>query len=226
MCTLTYLPIDRGYIVTQNRDESPKRGTPVFPYRPDDLPLVYPKDPDGEGTWIATDGNTVICVLNGAFEPHERKLPYRHSRGLLPLLAFREKHPVITRSMADGLEPFSVFVFSETEVSRYSWDGTELYAQHFDPGVPHIFQSAPLYSPDLQSLRSSWFEEWLEKKDLSCSGILDFHLNGGEGIGETDICMYRPGVQTTAVTQVMKSAVCSHFYYRSILSGHQEKIDL
>ena len=33
MCTITYIPTESGYIVTQNRDESPLREKAVFPVK-------------------------------------------------------------------------------------------------------------------------------------------------------------------------------------------------
>lgn len=222
MCTLTYLPTANGYTVTQNRDESPHRGSPIFPNRKDNV--LFPKDPDGEGTWMATNGETVICVLNGGFVPHERKLPYKHSRGLLPLMLFAKKELELTLSEAQGLEPFSVFIFSKSAVLRYTWDASKLIRQEFSPNDNHIFQSAPLYSADVQDLREMWFDDWLQEHPSSSSlEILHFHQHAGDGDGETNICMYRPGVQTTAISQVEISGKNATFYLENILSGEISK---
>ncbi len=225
MCTLTFLPKDKGYIVTQNRDESPKRGRPDFPFRSGNL--VYPRDPDGDGTWMLTDGEYVICVLNGAYVPYDRNPPYRHSRGLLPKIALENKPVGLTAEDAAGLEPFSVFLFHHSIIKRFSWDGSELYTEEFETNRTHIWQSAPLYTQSMQSTRKMWFEDWLDNNPTpGQNSVLDFHLNGGEGVGETNICMYRPGVQTTAITQVSISPSQSRFYYQSILSGEKIAADL
>ncbi|NVK29169.1 MAG: NRDE family protein [Flavobacteriia bacterium] len=228
MCTLTYLPSDSGIIVTQNRDESPLRGAPVFPFRPSDNHLVYPKDPDGDGTWMLTDGEYVICVLNGAYEPHERHEPYRHSRGLLPKIALKQNPVGLTRADAEGLEPFSLFIFSKEEVTRFSWDAKELWVEHFDPKLPHIFQSAPLYSSPMQSTRTMWFQEWLQEHPMpTAQQILDFHFHGGDGANEMNICMYRPGVQTTAITQVeIANGKPASYFFHSILTDENTTVQL
>lgn len=219
MCTLTFIPSPEGITVTQNRDESPLRGAPIFPYRDTDG-YIYPKDPDGDGTWMLTDGRTVVCVLNGAYEPHDRKPPYRHSRGLLPKMVIQRDELDLHPQDAQGLEPFSVFIFNAKIVRRYSWDGNDLYREEFDASLPHIFQSAPLYSPSMQAICELWFEEWLtEHPDIS--EILDFHLYGGDDSSETNICMYRPGVQTTAITQVDLRSPKSTFYFKSILTDEE-----
>lgn len=225
MCTLTFLPTNNGFIVTQNRDESPLRGKPIFPYKSDSPEAYFPKDPDGDGTWMAADAHTVVCVLNGGYEPHERQLPYKHSRGLLPLLILNRENHELTLNDAEGLEPFSVFIFNLEFVRRYTWDAEHLYVEHFSPTEQHIFQSAPLYSPAMQSLRSGWFFDWsLLHPSPSANDILDFHLNGGEGNGETDICMYRPGVQSTAITQVVHSSHSTTYSYRNLLSEEYDEI--
>lgn len=228
MCTLTYLPNPEGFIVTQNRDESPLRGAPVFPFR-DENGFTFPKDPEGEGSWMMTDGRTVVCVLNGGYEPHERNPPYRHSRGLLPkVILNRPTHELGTED-ARGLEPFSVFVFSSKDVRRYTWDGMTLYKESFRSDQPLIFQSAPLYSPAIQSMRSLWFDEWREENTTpSGEDILQFHFKGGDGVGETNICMYRPGVQTTAITQVRISSApsTSFYYFHSITNGEELTVHL
>ncbi|KAB2814211.1 NRDE family protein [Phaeocystidibacter luteus] len=228
MCTLTFLPSNTGFTVTQNRDESPLRGAPVFPFRVEEKNWLYPKDPDGDGTWMLTDGEYVICVLNGAYEPHERHIPYRHSRGLLPAIALEQIPVGLTKKDAEGLEPFSVFIFSKDEVTRYSWDASELWVERFDPSQPHIFQSAPLYSPPMQSMRALWFQEWLaEHADPTSEQILDFHFNGGDGANEINICMYRPGVQTTAITQVkVEDGKPTSYFFHSILSGKNITVQL
>ncbi len=217
MCTLTFLPKSDGFTVTQNRDESPLRGHPIFPFR--DQKLLYPKDPDGDGTWMLTDGEYVICVLNGGFEPHKRKLPYRHSRGLLPKIALSNPDVALAESDAQGLEPFSVFIFSSSSVRRITWNAKELIVESFDPKQPYIWQSAPLYSSSIQTTRSFWFEQWvLSYPSWRADDVLDFHIHGGEGISETNICMYRPGVQTTAITQVDISGINGTYYFQSILT--------
>lgn len=222
MCTLTYLPTSDGFIITQNRDESPLRAAPEFPCRESigDEEVVYPRDPEGGGTWVACMGNRVVSILNGAYEPHERYPPYRQSRGRVPLdLLGMGEFSNMKNYDCQGLEPFSLFDYGHGEVIRFSWDGSRLHREDFDPALPHIWQSAPLYDPAMQNVRALWFEEWLqEHQDYTAKQILDWHRNGGEGVGEMNICMFRPGVQTTAITQVIVGKK-PEFTYSSILSG-------
>lgn len=87
MCTVTYLPVSTGFVLTQNRDEAPTRSPQIISKEKRfGTELLFPKDTKAGGTWIATarDGRTA-CLLNGAFEKHKHEPPYRLSRGLVLL---------------------------------------------------------------------------------------------------------------------------------------------
>ena len=93
MCTVTYIPTKNGFCFTSNRDEKASRETiqPTI-YINNRKELIFPKDKVAVGTWIATNGsNKITCLLNGAFEGHEKKGPYRKSRGLI-LIAVSYTH--------------------------------------------------------------------------------------------------------------------------------------
>jgi hypothetical protein len=89
MCTVAFVPtLGGGYLLGHNRDESRKRaiGIPPAVAVRDGVAAVFPRDPDGNGTWIvANDRGVTLCLLNAA-DPEGRwlgKTP--RSRGLLLL---------------------------------------------------------------------------------------------------------------------------------------------
>ena len=77
MCTFTFYPKPngKGFILTFNRDEMPARST-VEIIQDTERGLIYPKDVLHGGTWLALSPQTgrFTCLLNGAFERHERHL--------------------------------------------------------------------------------------------------------------------------------------------------------
>ena len=88
MCTVTFIPVRDEFFITSNRDEKLGRKTAVTPvaYKQDGHYLIYPKDADAGGTWIALKENgDAVVLLNGAFLPHVPLPPYRKSRGLILL---------------------------------------------------------------------------------------------------------------------------------------------
>ena len=112
MCTVTFIPSNNGVIITHNRDEKLTR-------LPSDLPkkteyfgkkLWYPKDTDKNGTWFCTDEKgRVACILNGAFEKHTSTPPYRLSRGIVVLDAFKEStfSEWLNNYDLNNIEPFT-----------------------------------------------------------------------------------------------------------------------
>ncbi|HAD11338.1 MAG TPA: hypothetical protein DCF33_02760, partial [Saprospirales bacterium] len=92
MCTVTYLPLSNGFILTHNRDEAPAR-SPKSIVREGSPAILFPRDTHAGGTWIAcSQSGRTACLLNGAFVLHRRQPPYRRSRGLLLLDFFDWKN--------------------------------------------------------------------------------------------------------------------------------------
>jgi uncharacterized protein with NRDE domain len=83
MCTVTYIPQSQGFIITSSRDEKLQRLTlqPAI-YEHFVSEIVYPKDKMAGGTWIAVNmQNHIGCLINGAFENHQKQDHYQKSRG-------------------------------------------------------------------------------------------------------------------------------------------------
>ena len=97
MCTVTYLPLAQGYFLTSNRDEKSIRKKALQPskFETGSGILLFPKDADANGTWIAAhDRGESVVLLNGAFESHVSNPPYERSRGLVLLDLFESSSVV------------------------------------------------------------------------------------------------------------------------------------
>ena len=87
MCTVSFIPLQNGFLLTSNRDEKIYRPT-IAPqvYIENDLKLLYPKDEKAGGTWIvAKEDGTTIVLLNGAFVNHQKK-ENRHGQEILVIM--------------------------------------------------------------------------------------------------------------------------------------------
>jgi hypothetical protein len=209
VCTVTYLPISGGFVLTHNRDEAPSRSQHGL-VRSDSL--IFPRDTKAGGAWIATanDGRTA-CLLNGAFVKHRHEPPYRRSRGLVLLDFFDWPEPrdFFEKYNLEGIEPFTFLFFQTEKVVQLRWDGAHRHLAELPPDQPHFWCSATLYPPDMQARREQVFRDWLEKnKSLSSrslpAAILNLHLTGSVGDPENDYVMNRDGrVRTVSVTQVV-----------------------
>src|SRR6476620_3920231 len=115
MCTVTYIPSGEKKFLTSNRDEKTfrKKALPPQIYLREEVRLIYPKDGDAGGSWIALNenGNTAV-LLNGGFEKHVSKHPYRKSRGLVFIDIIKHISPseYFLNDDLFGIEPFTIII--------------------------------------------------------------------------------------------------------------------
>jgi hypothetical protein len=227
MCTVTFLPKGKSaYILTSNRDETPKRAalSPV-PYEVHGRTVFFPKDPLAGGTWIATDESRfTLCLLNGAFEKHPHKPPYKLSRGLMLLDFFKYLNVNDFSSQFDfsGIEPFTLLIIDSQDgltLTELIWDEDKLHVTPIDITKAHIWSSSTLYPTAVRQERMQWFEKWLASHEhFDQNEIMQFHKTGGKGDHWNDFVMNREGkVQTVSVTSIEKA---DHFnmIYEDLLS--------
>ncbi len=206
MCTLTYVPQKTGAVITANRDESPLRNANgLAPYKTRQGSNYYiAREPVHGGTNMAIGKNGGVAVLlNGAFDSHSHKPPYRLSRGLLLLESLESENLKMFANRFDfsGIEPFTL-VFLHQRIEEIRWDGKDIHYAEFNEEQPKLWASAQLYSKAVRAKRQKWFNELLRSENANAEDVLDFHLTGGDGDIENDLVMNRGGlVQTVSVTQ-------------------------
>ena len=231
MCTATYLPLGpTGFILTHSRDEKSIRPSARLPneFRISEWAVTFPQDPQGKGTWIAsghrTDGTqTTVCLLNGAFMPHQPQSPYKHSRGLViphffsyPSLGdFAESYDFA------GIEPFTLLSIEESQLTELRWNGSRLFIAEKDPQQPHIWSSVTLYMPDVIQQRESWFQRWQQQiTDWSPDAIRAFHLSAGEGDPHNAVRMNRQNQYlTVSLTQVIQEHGQTGLQYEDLIQS-------
>ncbi len=234
MCTVTYLPTPTGYLLTSSRDESTQRARAVFPVRQPvgDATILMPQDPEGGGSWIATNeqGNTA-CLLNGAFENHHRQPPYRKSRGLVLLDSFQfsTTEAFLRHYDFEGIEPFTLILASvnaETQLYQIRWDGHRVHHDIGDPSQPHIWSSVTLYDTAMRQKRNTWFQQWLSRKPaFTAENIMNFHIAGGEGNPDIDFKMKRGDfLQTMSLSCIEIMTGSGRFIYLDFLLNKTQKI--
>ena len=228
MCTVTFLPKSRqDFILTSNRDEDPSRASQQLSFQEiGERKVHFPKDPKAGGTWFATDQDGfTLCILNGGFEKHKHRPPYRLSRGLMLLDFFKinNVHSFVSNYNFDGIEPFTLVIVDhssdELRLNQLVWDEKSLDYQVFDAEKPCIWSSSTLYPQPVQDERRQWFAEWLEdRNEFNQNDILSFHQFGGKGDAWNDFVMNREGrVQTVSVTSLDKKGDAYNFEHLSLV---------
>lgn len=229
MCTVTYVsPAPGQFILTSNRDEAPSRGaTRLIVDEKEGKRLIFPQDPAAGGTWIAVASNQrMVCLLNGAFEAHDRQTPYRMSRGIMVLDSFGYSSAQVffQQYVFEGIEPFTLIIYDQGALWELRWDGHEKYIRPLDHRGTHIWSSATLYPADVRYRREQWFSTWLEGVDeFTPNVMLDFHLHAGDGDAWNDVVMNRSDiVRTVSITSIEKTESNFNFRYYDLLTANEQ----
>ena len=228
MCTVTFVPLGKtNFTLTSNRDVGYKRAiaSPPKIHVERGADLLYPRDEEAGGTWIGSSyDNRLLCLLNGGFEDHVRKLPYRKSRGLIvtELLAAKDLQDALLSVDLEGIEPFTLVTVewqSELLLGEFVWDGTFKHNRSL-PVEPSIWSSSTLFDSKMRELRQEWFQNWLDRGDLTPDSVLDFHRKAGEGNDDVGVVLKRKYVGTVSITQFLKKEA-SGFYYEPVVPAEK-----
>lgn len=209
MCTVTFIPTRKQYILTSNRDEKKGRSSASGPelYSFDSGKILFPKDGDAGGTWIAVHENgNALVFLNGAFVAHKPKPPYRKSRGLIlvDLIDSPTPYNSFLAINLNKIEPFTAIIWDDQHLFECRWDGKQKHHQLIENTEPRIWSSSTLYDQAIIEKRKSWFESWIRKNPTpSQDEILHFHRFTGDGDSSNDLLMNRDGkVSTISITSL------------------------
>ncbi|MFT5970572.1 MAG: hypothetical protein ACI8ZO_001086 [Flavobacteriales bacterium] len=234
MCTLSYIPLGtNAYILTSNRDE--RKARPTLPPLEEQIggkAVFFPKDEEAGGTWIAAGENgTVCCLLNGAFESHERKSHYAQSRGKVLLETFENRDVLAYFSEKDltEIEPFTLIAVemkSAIKLHELRWDGENKHLKALDPTQAYIWSSAALYSKEIRTLREQWFEQGLKNDSFTdAESILKFHVSNHGNDIENDLVMKRGDVlKTVSITQIKMDEGGFSMDYHDLLKNEKSRL--
>ena len=179
MCTVTYVPIEGGFVFTSNRDEDPKRSAQkIVEDKRGEVMLTFPQDEGAHGTWFAfSDADQFACILNGAFEPHLRKEQYTMSRGMMALAFFDYENidAFIDTFAFEGMEPFTLILYSKGDFREIKWDETDVHLRILPTDQIHLWSSSTLYTQDWWIDRSICFKEFINRQQPDQKGIMSYH---------------------------------------------------
>jgi len=185
--------------------------------------MMFPKDKLAGGSWIgASDKNRVLCVLNGGFVFHERKMEYRLSRGVVvrDLLACKNIENAINNYDLHDVEPFTLVIADWNENLKFFelvWDGEHKHLTEL-PLEPKMWSSSTLYSEAMKQERQQWFTNFKDQNDLNAKSLMRFHETTEIQNTEYGIIMDRDFVKTTSITQIKKDAAAVVMSFNNLQS--------
>lgn len=225
MCTVSYVPLENGFILSSNRDEKVVRPTAIPKiYELNNEKLIFPKDLQSGGTWIALSlkEKRIACLLNGAFENHEKKDHYRMSRGQILLESFKFPNAELfnTFQSFEDIEPFTLLLIEANNYLKFTelrWDGSQKHLTKIEVSKPKIWSSATLYDKTIREERETHFENWLKKNKWN--KIKKFHTQKHGMSLQNDVIIHRTGgLQTVSISQI-------HFHNNSFTFGYTDLIE-
>ncbi len=235
MCTFTYFPqIDGGFIIATNRDESTKRQVALEPnkFELNGFKCYFPKDPVGNGTWIATSKDWSVCLLNGGKEKHIKKANYQKSRGLvlLDILSLLNQKLIDPKEKIDlnNIEPFTLFIINHHNPAFYQWIYSEdesLQVNILDEKQPFIHSSTTLYNAKITSIRKDWFQDFLGKCIYkSVEEIVHFHSYTNKDNKEFGLQIDRNGITKTLSLTMVEYGKKHQMHYFDFVSNLEKHL--
>lgn len=225
MCTVSFIPGKSGVFITSNRDEKAVRKQALAPQitQMNNATLLFPRDGDAGGSWIALheNGNAAV-LLNGAFINHVPQPPYARSRGLvfLDIIAAYSPHKFFLRISLDRIEPFTLVLYEQESLFECRWDGVQKQVIQLPVYHTHIWSSVTLYDTETIQKREQWFEDFLRMNpEPNFREVIDFHLFGGEGDLHTNLHMNRDKEYlTVSITGIQLSKNAGKMLYKDLLN--------
>jgi hypothetical protein len=223
MCTVTYIPLKTGFVLTSSRDEKVYR--PTFspaPYFHGSQSIIYPKDKLAGGTWFAVNGHQdTACLLNGAFENHVKKDYYKKSRGqvLLDSFEYDDVAFFVRNYDFEGIEPFTMLLIRKLGFFVLKWDGVITSLSQIEDKKPANWSSVTLYDRETIQQRERWFSQWIQRNSSAPDfNIREFHSSRHAENPVNNILMKRnDGLQTISITQLKKVGQRGILVYTDLL---------
>ncbi|NGN97520.1 NRDE family protein [Grimontia sp. S25] len=209
MCTVSWLLHDNGYDVFFNRDEQKGRAIarPPERFREQGTEFLMPVDPDGGGTWIATNQHGLsLCLLN-YYQGDIPELPLI-SRGLLvkmlaPSSSVADVVSTLNNLHMGSYAPFTLLVFAPDlnahhgHVIAFQWDGHVLTQR---PSVEPMISSSVAFQQVMIARREAFKSIMTEPQTVEKAWA--FHRSHVPEAGYKSVCMHRDDANTVSFTHL------------------------
>lgn len=134
MCTLAWEVSGEDFWICFNRDEQrsrPEAEAPVID-RSGKYPVMYPRDPQGGGTWLAVSKAGFVVALMNHYSGNPVNNGGLRSRGGIVLKLIHSSSIDSAIEKLSGIEltgkfaPFHLFIFSRKGGKQWTWDGDKI----------------------------------------------------------------------------------------------------
>ncbi len=210
MCSVTFWPRRRGFVLGMNRDEQRSRvaGLPPAPVLLGERTVVHPREP-AAGTWISVNDRGVCFTLVNWYAIAARAPRPTVSRGEVVLavracVAGSEAEAQVAALPLPRMNPFRLVGFFEAEqrVAEWRWDVRELAVSHH-PWSAGQWLSSGVDEPAAQRIRSAVYQRQLLEPGVgSTEWLRQLHGSHEPECGPFSTCMHRDDAATVSYTEV------------------------
>jgi len=210
MCTVSFAPTQRGFIVAMNRDEKRARVAALLPQvgQFEQTRVILPREPNG-GTWIAVnDAGICLALINWhriKREPASNVL----SRGevILRLIHSSSSNEIIEGIASlplNELRPFRLIAILpyERDLTEWQWDLRELEPRSHPWSPKHWFSSG--YDELKAEAERQHVCQTLDASEVAdLTSLRRLHQSHLPERGPFSICMHRSDAKTVSYTEVI-----------------------
>jgi hypothetical protein len=210
MCTVTFFPRKRGYLLAMNRDEKKTRvrGLPPAERKINSCRALFPSEP-GRGTWIALNEHRTCLALVNWYSLNNRVKSNSVSRGkIIPsVLDARVPETVDARLRLLPLKRINPFrligIFPVLhEIVEWRWDLRHLVRKRHR-WRPRQWISSGFDEPTAQKVRGQTFRRFLSQKSVgTIEWLRRLHRSHSPKTGPFSTCMHRQDAATVSFTDV------------------------
>jgi len=207
MCTLTYRLTEVGYELFFNRDEQRTRAQAIPPKVNSDLNAIFPVDPIGQGTWLATHQHGLSLALLNYYQAEKKVLSGEFvSRGEIILKLLKAPDRIVETLRALPLHRYQAFqlVFFPSDLNLFNqqilcfqWDGVTL--NELQQTLP--ITSSSVDYPQVYQARKKQFENTISAENPTTEQFLAFHQSQQQA-GKLSVKMFRDDAKTVSFSHI------------------------
>jgi transport and Golgi organization protein 2 len=222
MCSVSIVPLARGFRVACNRDERRSRppAEPPSWHVAGRLTAVWPVDPVGGGTWIGTNDAGLAAVLLNRTPPECAAIPGSSiSRGtIIPRLMPADTiAAALTRVPSDltAFQPFTLVLIQGGALATVAWDG-RARLRRCRLVRPRLFTSSSSEARVAASRRHALFSQLVLRGAAPLGGQTSFHNHRWPDRPGISVVMSRRDAATVSRTVLVVAAGAIRMRYEPI----------
>jgi uncharacterized protein with NRDE domain len=224
MCTVSIVPLERGFRLACNRDEQVNRPRAMPPRvrSIDSVRAMWPLDPLSNGTWIGVNEvGLTACLLNrhAAGQPPSPRGVISRGAIIPSLLRVRNLRSAVWAALslrAASFQPFTLLLLQSGTLARVTNDSDKLRVRTGVLERPMVFTSSSLGDEQVLAPRRALFARMVACSAYPLAAQSAFHDHAWRHHPEISVRMRRTDAATLSQTTIAVDRAGIRICYRSL----------